>query len=250
MAWNHDVDVLDCRQRFRERLRKLHAAGALSAIDDRRIAPREHVARLQHAHRRKDDERVAVGVSGAEVIEINAIVAAADRQLVLEGPLRQERRVRALERRHLRHVGFGVFLSDDVDAPRKSFVAADVIAVRVRVDDCRDRLVGDLLHLLENHRSVPRELRVDEDDAGVGDEDDGVAAGEVVTRRRRPDHVQVVFDLDGVRQRRAHRPELLRYANRQSAERDERRQYDRSCHASLREPATIGAGDDPLQPCV
>ena len=71
---------------------------------------------------------------------------------------------------------FGVLLHDDVDRRRELDVAADVIAMRVRVDDRRHRLVRELLDLVEDRLAPARILRVDDDDAVAPDEDGGVAA--------------------------------------------------------------------------
>ena len=120
----------------------------------------------------------------AEIIQIDPVLAAEQRQLVLVSTLRQELFFVPLERVHLHHVAFGVFVSHDVDGRRKRLVAPCVIAVRVRVDDRRDWLVGDLADLLENGRSVAGELRVDHHDTRVGDEHAGVTAREHRSVRR------------------------------------------------------------------
>ena len=65
-----------------------------------------------------------------------------------------------------------------LDRRAEELVAAGVIAVRVGVDDGGDRLVGHGLDAVEDHLSPSGQLRVDDHDAGVGDEDAGVAAAE------------------------------------------------------------------------
>ncbi len=77
---------------------------------------------------------------------------------------------------HRLHVRRGVLLHDDVDRRRELDVAAHVIAVRVRVDDGRDRLRAQLLDLRQNRRAPSRVLRVDDGDAVRLDEDGRVAA--------------------------------------------------------------------------
>ena len=70
-------------------------------------------------------------------------------------------------------------------------VAADVIAVHVRVDDVADRRVADRADGGEDLRAERRELRVDDHDAFGADVDGRVAAGA-------DEHVDVVAHLDGV----------------------------------------------------
>ena len=82
----------------------------------------------------------------------------------------------------------GVDVGDDVDFGGELDVAADVITVRVRVDDRHDALVGDLLDRVEQRLPPARVLGVDHDHAVRGDEDGAVAAA---ARH----HEQVVLDL-------------------------------------------------------
>ena len=89
-----------------------------------------------------------------------------------------------LEDVHLLHVGLRVLLHDDVDRRRELHVAADVIAVRVRVDDRRHRLRRQLLDLVEDRLAPARILRVDDDDAVGADEDGGVAAAASSSMKR------------------------------------------------------------------
>ena len=69
-------------------------------------------------------------------------------------------------------------MRDDLDAGAEEVVVAGVIAVRVGVDDPRDRLVGDRLDLVDHRLAPAGQLRVDERHAGVGDEHRDVAAAE------------------------------------------------------------------------
>ena len=134
----------------------------------------------------------------AEVKEIQAVLAGADRHLVGEGPLRQKFRIVALEGVHLRHVRLGVLLRDDVDRGREHRVAARVVAMGMRIDDHRDRLVGHRLDFVEDDLAPSGQLRVDHDDAVRGDEHAGVAAPERISRSwflRPGNHVQVVAHL-------------------------------------------------------
>ena len=76
----------------------------------------------------------------------------------------------------------GVRLDDDVHRRRELDVAAHVIAVRMRVDQRRHRLVGERLDLVENRLAPARVLRIDHHDAVGGDEDGGVAAAALAAR--------------------------------------------------------------------
>ena len=125
------------------------------------FSPRERVAGVHHAQVAEDHERIAVGVRAAEVVEIDRLGSGEQRHLVLEGLVGQPVLLRRiLERRHLHHVGVRVLLRDDFDARGEELVAADVIAVGVGVDDVRDRLVGDRLHLVENRLALVGEFGV------------------------------------------------------------------------------------------
>jgi hypothetical protein len=177
---------------------------------------REHVRHVQDACGREQHHRVAVGVRGSEVVELDAIRAGADRHLVLERLLRQvvtlvlredvrrraSRRRRDKRRRaHRCHVRLRVFLRDDVHGRGELDVAAHVIAMRVGVDDHRHRFRGERLDLVEKRLAPAGILGVHHRDAVRGDEDGGVAAG---AGRQRVEHVKVVtqlLDLDGVGRR-------------------------------------------------
>ena len=105
-------------------------------------------------------------------------------------------------------------------------VAAHVIAVRMRVDQRRHRLVGERLDLVENRLAPAGVLRIDDHDAVGGDEDGRVAAAAV---RQRFQHVQVVFelrDLEGFRLLLL----LGSNRNRQPADYEQRAQDDASFH--------------------
>src|SRR5207249_5402053 len=90
---------------------------------------------------------------------------------------------------------------------REPFVAAGVIAVRMRVDDRGDRFVGDLPDPIEDEPSVTGELRVDDHDTRIGDEYAGIATREqgAIGGARRRDDVQVVFDFLEIGKRRLRR---------------------------------------------
>ena len=94
----------------------------------------------------------------------------------------------ALKVLHLDHVRLGVLVGDDLDRSGEELVAAGVIAVRVGIDDHRDRLVCHRSDLVHDRPAPVGELGVDEDD--------------VLAKSRRPpycrrrlDHEQVVADL-------------------------------------------------------
>ena len=164
-----------------------HAA-AVVAVDERHRLAGEDVARMDDPQSREDHPRVAVGVAGAEVIELDLVGAAADGHLVLERPLRHAAVVVLLEDVHLLHVGLGVLLDDDVDRRREIHVAAHMVAVCVCVDERCHRLGRQLLDLVEDRLAPARVLRVDDDDAVCSEEHGGVAAAAA-------QHVQVVLDL-------------------------------------------------------
>ena len=158
----------------------------------------EEVAGVGYAQRGKDDDRVAVRVAGAEVVQVDAVGPGEQRQAILVGPVGQELRLLALELLHLEHVRLGVLVRDHLDRRREELVAASVIAMGVRVDDRGDGLVGHRPHLIHDRLTPIGELGVDEDDAAGGDERGGIAAAAL-------DHEEVVadlLDLGGVRLRR------------------------------------------------
>ena len=255
VAWNDRVDVLDVCDRLGERLRQRHAAAAVGPIAERRVFPGEHVAGVEHLEVREDAKRVAAGVAGAEVIEIDPLLAAAERQLVLVRLLGQELRVVAFEGVHLLHVGLRVLLRDDLDRRAEEAVVAGVIPVRVGVDDPRHRLGGDALHLVEDRLAPAGELRVHERDAAVGDEHGDVAAAErggIPGSGARED-IQVVFelhDVDDARplrlRRRRQGPRQIgprRRGHRERADQQEHAKQNASFHVepSRKEDSTLSA---------
>jgi hypothetical protein len=84
VAGDHLVDVLDRFRRGLERGRVRHAAAAVGAVDERLPLVGEGVARVHDADALEDDERVAVGMGGAEVAG-PLLLALEERHLVLEG---------------------------------------------------------------------------------------------------------------------------------------------------------------------
>ena len=177
--------------RLRDRVADLEAAAAVVRIEQRKILARDDVTGRRHAQRREQHPRVAVRVPTAHVVELDLIGPLEQRHAVLERALRQafpavlledirrRRRARLAEPRHRLHrlhIGRGVFLDDDVDRRREFDVAAHVIAMRVRVDDCRHRLRTQLLDFFENRRAPSGVLGVDDGDAVGLDENRGVAA--------------------------------------------------------------------------
>jgi hypothetical protein len=159
-------------------------------VDERYGLAGEDVARVHDAMRREDDPRVAIGVAAAEVIKVDLVRAFADGHPVLEGALRHPVVVVLFEDRHLLHVRFRVFLDDDVNGRRERDVAADVIAVGVRVDQQRHRLRRQLLDFREDWLPPARVLRIDHRYTVGHDEDGRVAAAAGAAQ-----HEQVVFDL-------------------------------------------------------
>ena len=127
--------------------------------------------------------------AGAEVVEVDGVVAAEHRQLVGVGAVGEGVLLGAVgERRHLGHAGRDVGVGHDLDAGREVLVAADVVAVGVGVDDVGDRLVGHRLHLVHDRLAPVGQLGVDQHDPVGGDEDGRVAAAA-------GDHPQVVLHL-------------------------------------------------------
>ena len=88
-----------------------------------------------------------------------------------------------------------VFLNDYVDRRRKVHVAAHVVAVRMGVDQRRDRLRRQLLDLVENRPPPARVFRVDHGHAVGHHEDGGVAAAAA----QHPEVVLDLLDLDDFR---------------------------------------------------
>ena len=81
-------------------------------------------------------------------------------------------------------------MRDDFHGRRELDVAADMVAMRMRVDDHPHRLVGDALDLLEQRLTPAWILRVDDDHAVRGDEDRAVPSTAGATH-----HVEVVAEL-------------------------------------------------------
>ena len=131
---------------------------------------REPGIAVQRAQRRKHDPGVAVGVTATEVIEIDAIVALADRHLVLERLLRQARLLLPPEGLAvadgaallLRPHGPHILVDDDLDRRGKLGDAARMVAVSVAVERHDNRLVRHRLDLVHDHRSPAGVLLIDD----------------------------------------------------------------------------------------
>ena len=223
MAFDHSVDVRDYVQGLLERVGQRQHAAARHGIDERRHLPREHVSGGHRARDWKDHERVAIGVAGPEVIEVDPIVAAPQRHPVGERPVRHRRRVRR-DTRVGGHPLPCVLVRDHVDRRREVLVAADVIWMRMRIDDHRHRLVGDCTNLIQDRLAVVWELRVDEHDAALRHEHRRVSAGT-------GNNVQVVADLlDRAGRRNARALLLRRRASHRKTHHDDRRKKSSACH--------------------
>src|SRR5262245_18637267 len=70
------IDVLDRGVRLAESRADFGAAAAVVVVEQRQVLAREDVAGVHHAQLREHDECVAVGVAAAEVVEVEAILAA------------------------------------------------------------------------------------------------------------------------------------------------------------------------------
>ena len=138
-------------------------APARGRVDVRRRFRRKEIAEVGQTLLREHHDQIAVGVTAPEVVEIDLIGTAEQRQRVGHRPRRAHGR---------RRVGVG----DDLHHPREILVAARVIRVRVRVDDGRHRPIGRGLDGLTNRHTPARLLRVNHHDAVVAHQGQRVAA--------------------------------------------------------------------------
>jgi hypothetical protein len=139
----------------------IDATAAVVRVDDRNPLFGEYHRRGAPVER-EHDVGIAARVRAAEVEELDPFVAAAERQAIGERPLREPPAtvvledvllgagLQAVHRVHLLHQLRGVRVRDHFHSGWKLHVAADVIEVRVRVDDRRHRLVGELLHRFDD----------------------------------------------------------------------------------------------------
>ena len=150
---------------------------------------------------REDDPGVAARMSPSEVVEIDPVVARADRHALREGLRRQPAAHRVGEdvgRRlgaaavgaHHLHVRRRDLVGDDVDVGGERDVAAHVVVVAVRVDEGGHRVAGELADRVEDRLAPARVLGVDDDDPAAGDEDGRVAAAPLPAQ-----DVEVVLEL-------------------------------------------------------
>jgi hypothetical protein len=103
-------------------------------------------------------------------------------QRALKGSLRhaaalvglEDRRLSARRLHPLVNVRCGVLVDDYVHRRRKLHAAAEVIWVRVRIDDGRDRLVGQLADLVKDRLPPLRVFPVHDDHTRSGDKDSRV----------------------------------------------------------------------------
>src|SRR5579864_8117733 len=188
VAVDQRVDVLDPVVCLVERFVVMEHAAAIVAVDQREALAGKEIADVRRPKRGEDDNRVAIGVAWTEVVQVDLVRTLADGHLVLERPLGHPAAVALLEDVHLLHICFGVLLNDDVDGRRERDIAADMIAVRVRVDQARDRFWRQLLDFVENRLAPPWIFRVDDGHAVGVDEHGRVAAPAL-------QYVEVVLDL-------------------------------------------------------
>ena len=188
MAGGDAHDVLQLGDRLCQRLRKRHAAAAGVGVDERRRLGREEIAEVRQPLLREHDDQIAVGVAASEVVNLDAIVALEQRQAVGDDLVRQELRVRAAEDLHLLHPRLRVRMGDDRRRGREVDVAADVIRVRMRVDDCRHALVADGFDVVADGAPPAGRLGVDQHHAVVAHQRQRVAAA--------GEHVEDVADVE------------------------------------------------------
>ena len=195
MARDDTAHAPDLRDRLRQRVGKGHAAPAVLGVDDRRRFRGKQASHVRHPLLGEDDDDVAIGVGGAEVVQLDAVKILEQREPVGERLRGQRGGVRT----HPGQVRPGVFMRHDLNRGLELRVAAGMIRMRVRIDDRRHRQIG---HPVEGvpHRLAPAPaFRVDQHDAAVDLVDQrqrvGTAAREVVERVH---HVERV-DPDGLR---------------------------------------------------
>ena len=195
MAGDDPIDAR-CLRCLGEGVGVTHRAPAVVHVHDRRVLAWKRVAGVHHARGAEHDPRVAAGVGRTVKVQVHLLGAAAERQAIRERPLRQSLAAVVLERRgavHLQavhgmeilHQLLRVLAGDDLDRRWKLGVAVHMIEVCVRIDDRRDRLVGERLQLLDHRLPPAADLRVDEQHTLRGDERRGVAATAA-------EHVEVV----------------------------------------------------------
>ncbi len=188
MAGGDAHHVLQLGEGLRQRLREGHAAAAGVGVDERRRLGREEIAEVGQPLLRKDDDQIAVGVAASEVVKLDAIVAIEQRQAVGDDLVRQELRVCAAEDLHLLHPRLRVGVGDDRRRGGEVDVAADVIGVGMRVDDCHHALVADRLDVVADRPSPAGRLGVDEHNPLVTHQRQRVAAA--------GEHVEDVADVE------------------------------------------------------
>ena len=89
---------------------------------------------------------------------------------------------------HVLHVDFSVLVGDDFNRRWKLNVAADVIAVRMRVDDRRYGLIGQALDFIQDRLAPAGVLGVHNDDTVGSDEHCRISAAPL-------EYVKVVLEL-------------------------------------------------------
>ena len=138
--------------------------GPAAGVVDGRHARQHHeqVAGSHHPQVRKIDDRVAVGVAAAHVVQPHLGAAEVDGRFLGVGQRR-----RAGHRSGAGHGGARVLVADDLCRLEELRVAAGVIAVVVRADHVLHRLVGHALDQSNDLVVVRREHVVHEDHALV-----------------------------------------------------------------------------------
>ena len=187
MARNDAGDPLYLAERSVEGVRKGDAASAVCHVNHRRGGlQREQISQVCNPVPWQRHDQIPVGVTGPEVVQVDALPSVEQRHLVPNGLVGQELGIAPREGVHLLHGRPGVFVRDDIDHTRERDIAAGVVDVRVCVDNRRDRPLGHQCDRIHDGRGQGGCLAVDEDDALVANERDAVAGAVQQIQHRAP----------------------------------------------------------------
>ena len=188
-----------------ETIRNQSSTSAVIRIEEGNVLAREDIAGMNNSQRREQNPGITIGVATSEVIQIDFVRALEQRHFVFECTFRQPFTPVLLKdrlsgyglvlsraiRNHLLHVSLRVFLHDDIDRGWEFDIAADVVAMGVGIDQCRDGFVCEFLDLVENRLTPAGILRVDNNHSVRGHEHRRVATAAF-------EHPQVVLEFLGL----------------------------------------------------